>query len=1159
MNVSKQVQIEAFIIREKIDILHLQEINVIEESFTSCNTISSSFNIISNNAANKYGTASIIKSDFNPSNVLFDTKGRAIVFDIGNITLANLYLPSGSDSISKSEREEYSASVVPQLLLNRQDSGCIGGDFNCILNKQDCTHLASSKMSPCLAKLVQTFNIKDSFRILHPTSSSFSHFYHTIHQGEGATRIDRSYNWGDIAAVEASYEPVSFSDHLAYVVSFSLPAPMARILSPRSRPIFKVKPDIIRDKVFQEGLAESMLDWQEVHDLGLDILTWWEVLVKPGIRKLAIKRSKEMNRERRGELNLLLLRQAYLTRQLQLGQMVKLGELRTVQKAIEHWYERESEKIILQSRADDISQSEKVRIYHHDLHKKNMKQSSILKLQTEHGLLEGHDLCANYLEDQVAKLLLHPAPLHQEARDCLLGEVHQVFSEQDNVKFMNIPDAAEVKEVLKNSNLLAAPGTDGIPSLLYHECWPIMKDRFTDVIQAIFQGSKPSLSQRTSLMVFGSKPKKLNSLKPGDKRRISLLNSDFKTSTGIEAKRFGGTATYSLSPLQLVAGDDRRIHHGINLARDAIQQVVKSKTGCGLLDLDFLAGFDWLDMAWVYLVLAWKGVSENVIKRIRNIYSDSISVVMVNNVQGRAFPNLRGSLRQGDIPSMFWFSVGIDPLLIYLEKRLRGIPITSLPVLGPTMSQEISPTMEPTKQEFKLIAYADDVKPAITCMEEFLLVDKACTLLERASGVKLHRDPASGKVKFLALGRWQGTLTQEDLPHQYVRLSDHLDFVGVELRSSYTQTRKVNGDLLQARIKNTVGPWKAGRFMPLSQRAFSANCYALSKVWFKCSSVNLRVQDQNIITSQIKSWLYQDLLIKPSELVLYRSTDDGGLGLLHVGIRSLALLIRTFLETSANPNFRHSLLHEHLYRYHVLCEHTLPDPGFSPYYDKDFFSLIQHYKTTCPMNISTMSIKQWYTMLLEDKILMSPATQDSPAALLPVRAESRNPNTDWPQVWQIARTRGLGPELVSFQFKLLHELLPTQERLARLGLNEDTPRLCLHCRLEAEDQAHCLFECTKNMGVGLALLGCVQQLLPDLSVESAVLLDFRCSLPDDENLAVQTILITGLKYIWETRLAKKVVTKFRMRAEIEARVSILRRTRFVDSAIVIAELINTLD
>ena len=605
-----------------------------------------------------------------------------------------------------------------------------------------------------------------------------------------------------------------------------------------------------------------------------------------------------------------------------------------------------------------------------------------------------------------------------------------------------------MKKVLNKSNLLAAPGTDGIPSLLYHECWPIMKNRFTEVIQAIFQGSKPSLSQRTSLMVFGSKPKKMNSLKPGDKRRISLLNSDFKTSTGIEADRFGETATHSLSPLQLVAGDDRRIHHGINLARDAIQQVIKSKAGCGLLDLDFMAGCDWLDIAWVYLVLAAMGVSENVIKRIRNMYSDSVSVVMVNNVQGRAFPNLRGSLRQGDIPSMFWFSVGINPLLLYLEKRLKGIPITSLPVLGPTMQHEITSKLEPMKQEFKLVAYADDVKPAISCMEEFDLVDRACTLLERASGVKLHRNPDSGKVKFMALGRWRGTLTQEDLPHQYVRLSDHLDFVGVELRSNFTQTRKANGDILQSRIKNTVGPWKAGRFMPLSQRSFSANCYALSKVWFKCSSVNLRVQDQNTITSQIKSWLYQDLLIKPSELVLYRSTENGGLGLLNVSIRSLALLIRSFLETSINPNFRHSLLHEHLYRYHVLGEHTLPDPGFTPYYDKEFFSLIQHYKASTSLNITTMSIKHWYTMLLEDKVLMSPATQEEPAALLPIRAESKHPNTDWTQVWEITRTRGLGPELISFQLKMLHELFPTQERLARLNLNEDNPGLCLHCRLE---------------------------------------------------------------------------------------------------------------
>ena len=150
------------------------------------------------------------------------------------------------------------------------------------------------------------------------------------------------------------------------------------------------------------------------------------------------------------------------------------------------------------------------------------------------------------------------------------------------------------------------------------------------------------------------------------------------------------------------------------------------------------------------------------------------------------------------------FGIGIDPLLVYLERRLSGIPVTSLPVAGPTPEGAAGRALPPLQQHYKVVAYADDVKPSITCMQEFQLVDHACSLLERASGVKLHRDPSAGKVKFLPLGRWKGSLSQEDLPHQYVQLSDHLDFVGVELRATFQQTRKVNGDQLQDRVKNTV-------------------------------------------------------------------------------------------------------------------------------------------------------------------------------------------------------------------------------------------------------------------------------------------------------------------------------------------------------------------
>ena len=182
----------------------------------------------------------------------------------------------------------------------------------------------------------------------------------------------------------------------------------------------------------------------------------------------------------------------------------------------------------------------------------------------------------------------------------------------------------------------------------------------------------------------------------------------------MDAERFGDTATHTLSPVQLVAGSDRRIHHGINLARDAIQQAGKSKQGCGLLDLDFLAGFDWLVMNWVYMVLEKKGVDHQVVNRIQRLYSGCKTVVVVNNQLGRCIPNSRGSLRQGDVPTMYWFGVGIDPLLVYLEKRVTGIPLTSVSVQGPLEEASVGHTLPDIQQRYKVVAYVDDVKPGIT-------------------------------------------------------------------------------------------------------------------------------------------------------------------------------------------------------------------------------------------------------------------------------------------------------------------------------------------------------------------------------------------------------------------------------------------------------------
>ena len=230
------------------------------------------------------------------------------------------------------------------------------------------------------------------------------------------------------------------------------------------------------------------------------------------MKKLLIQRGKEMNRERSGEINLLQMVQSYLVRKIQAGNVHLLAELKGVQMEIELWHERECEKIKLMSKAEEIDNHESTRIYHHELHKKHIKKSSITKLQVGNKLLEGHAACAEYLEQSVIDLLQHPALLDVGAQEALLQEVSKVFTSKDNEMLLKIPDCEEVKKSIWSSNLHAAPGSDGLTTFLYQQCWDIIGDKLTEVVQAIHRGKRPTLSQRTSLMVFGNKPKKPKSI-----------------------------------------------------------------------------------------------------------------------------------------------------------------------------------------------------------------------------------------------------------------------------------------------------------------------------------------------------------------------------------------------------------------------------------------------------------------------------------------------------------------------------------------------------------------------------------------------------------------------------------------------------------------------
>ena len=166
------------------------------------------------------------------------------------------------------------------------------------------------------------------------------------------------------------------------------------------------------------------------------------------------------------------------------------------------------------------------------------------------------------------------------------------------------------------------------------------------------------------------------------------------------------------------------------------------------------------------------------------------------------------------------------------------------------------------------------------------------------------------------------------------------------------------------------------------------------------------------------------------------------------------------------------------------------------------------------------------------------------------------PNTEWEGCWALARLPGLGPENVSFLFKLLHQILPTQERIARTKPNTSPNCKNPVCLDTLDDVKHALIHCQANDGVGDLLLQNIRGVVPELQVDS--LLRLELNLDADMQLPVVFLISTVLNVVWNLRVRGGRVQKYLVRSEIEAKINLLRETRHRGAADKVEQLAITM-
>ena len=192
-----------------------------------------------------------------------------------------------------------------------------------------------------------------------------------------------------------------------------------------------------------------------------------------------------------------------------------------------------------------------------------------------------------------------------------------------------------------------------------------------------------------------------------------------------------------------------------------------------------------------------------------------------------------------------------------------------------------------------------------------------------------------------------------------------------------------------------------------------------------------------------------------------------------------------------------------------------------------------------------MTAGMWYRVMVESNITHQ--VTNAGTALTPCKIETKYPQVEWTRTWTLAATPGLSSNQLTFIWRMVHDLLPTQARLHRLGMPNINSSICSLCNKNmVGNLTHSLLLCPFNDGAGHYLIEKLSSYILQLTPEQVILLNFDVS--QEHQLPVLFMITSILSEIWDCRKAKKPCHLLSIRAALEAGINNLMKSRYSKSA-----------
>ena len=746
--------------------------------------------------------------------------------------------------------------LIPDLLATNKRV-VLGGDFNFSLDegvvggRRDFSVLFFKK------EVLGKFSLSDCFRACGRTDEGF-----TWANSRGCRRrLDYFFVSGEVKPKTVRIQPMWASDHCLL---------MCDLEGGGAGPgrVWKFNAELLGDPAFVEQFNEFYLGWRVFKENFPSVLEWWE-MVKQRIREFCEAYGVAKRREERERVCQLQGELQYWVGVANRGGRVNGEEVRRLKAQIRGYYTEKAKRFAFLAGVESREKDEKVTSYFFRTVHSRQKAGAIEALTGGQGevLVKQQEMME--AAENFYKGLFGREERDEEEGDRLVAQLWREVAESRREALGGRIGVEEVRDAVFSLRVGKTPGKDGITRELYTRFWGVMANDLAEVYNAIGVEGKMPPSMREGVIHLLHKKGDRKDL--GNWRPVTLLCTDCKVLGKVLANRAKKVLEEVLGPDQTCGVPGRMGSQNLILLRDVLSWARSRRVGVGVIGLDQQKAFDRVDHRFLIQVLEKMGFGEGFISWVKALYNGVVSRVKVNGALSAPVKQGRG-VRQGCPLSPLLYVLVIEPLAVAL-RRDRVFVGLQIPGSG--------------GQAAKVMQYADDTTVLVSSdrdLESVMVqVDKYC----RGSGSKVNFK----KSAVMVTEGWKGRSGEQ---HGLAVCEDGIKVLGVHFWKERADRK--NWEACLERVKKRVELWKQ-RALTLSGRVLVVKADILSQVIYLARVFPIPASCKVRLTRQIFKFLWGGRLEPVRREILYLPVEQGGRGLVNVGLKLDVLFVAGIYET----------------------------------------------------------------------------------------------------------------------------------------------------------------------------------------------------------------------------------------------------------------------